>query len=121
MMVCTIILALLVGLVVTSQTLAAAVSTYQRAYAVLVALGIPRWRLVMLVLVKSFWIGFVGVVVALPVVYVLKLAAVFVQTRILLPTELLVITALLTIGMALVSGVSALAALRKLEPATLLR
>jgi putative ABC transport system permease protein len=120
-MLCTIALALLVGLVVTSQTLYAAVLASLKEYAVLDALGIPRWRLAALTLAKSFWIGALGMVLALPVIYALGAAALLIRTRLLLPVELMLITAGLTLGMALVSGISALRPLRRVEPATLLR
>ncbi len=120
-MLCTISLALLVGLVVTSQTLYAAVLASLREYAVLDAMGIPRWRLIVLTLAKSFWIGAFGILLAFPVVLVLSWAALLMRTRVLLPVEMLLVTAALTMGMALVSGISALRPLRQVEPATLLR
>jgi putative ABC transport system permease protein len=120
-MLCTLVLALLVGLVVTSQTLYAAVSASVREYAVLDALGLPRWRLVALVLSQSFWIGAGGVVTALPVVFGLSAAALLIRTTVLLPPWLVLTTAALTLGMALLSGVWALRSLRQVEPATLLR
>lgn len=120
-MICTVVLALLVGLVVTRQTLYAATVAALREYAVLDALGIPRWRLVMLVLAKSFWIGLFGVAIALPLIVSLSRAALLVRTLVLLPDWLMISTALLTLAMALVSGLSALRSLRQLEPATLLR
>ncbi len=79
-MVCTIILALLVGLVVTSQTLYAAGLAALREYAVLDALGIPRGRMVKLVLTKSFWIGAGGIILALPTIHILSWAAVLIHT-----------------------------------------
>jgi putative ABC transport system permease protein len=120
-MLCTIILALLVGMIVTSQTLYAAVLASLREYAVLDALGIRRLRLVGLVMAQSFWIGALGVVLALPVTFTLSGVALFVRTRILLPGELLLVTVGLTMSMALLSGLSALRPLRHVEPATLLR
>lgn len=119
-MLATVALALLVGLVVTSQTLYAASIASLREYAVLDALGIPRKRLVGLVLAKSFWIGIVGVVLAAPVTYFLKWAATLVETQVYLPYWLLSSTCLLTLGMALVSGLWALRSLRGVEPAILL-
>ena len=50
-------LGLLVGAVVTSQTLYAATAASLREYAVLRALGIPRWRMAMAVMAQSFWVG----------------------------------------------------------------
>jgi putative ABC transport system permease protein len=120
-MLCTIVLVLLVGLIVTSQTLYAAVLASLREYAVLDALGIRRLRLVGLVMAQSFWIGALGIVLALPVTWVLSVIALLVRTRILLPGELLLVTTGLPMAMALLSGLSALRPLRHVEPATLLR
>jgi len=120
-MACTVVLALLVGLVVTSQTLYAATASSLREYAVLDALGIPRQRMVGLVLAKSFWIGVVGVCVALPVSLGLAEAARLLETKVLLPSWVLVGSAALTMSMALLSGVAALRSLRLVEPVSLLR
>jgi putative ABC transport system permease protein len=120
-MICTVLLALLVGIVVTRQTLYAATLASLREYAVLDALGIPRRRLVFLVLAKSFWIGLVGVAIAVPVIFALSRTAGLLDTQVLLPGWLLCFSQGLTLMMALVSGVSALRSLRQVEPATLLR
>jgi putative ABC transport system permease protein len=120
-MVCTVGLALLVGLVVTSQSLYAAVLASLREYAVLDALGIPRWRLALLVLAQSWWIGVAGLVVAFPMIFVLSGAAAAVHTRVILPPELLAGAAGLSLVVVLASGVSALRSLRRIEPAALLR
>jgi putative ABC transport system permease protein len=120
-MVCTVSLALLVGLVVTSQTLHAAVLAAIREYAVLDALGVPRWRLLSLVLAQSLWIGLAGLVLALPICYLLSFAALLFQTRVILPPNLVLATTVLTLTMSGLSGLLALRALRHVEPATLLR
>lgn len=117
----TAALALLVGGVVTSQTLYAATLASLREYAVLRALGIPRWRIGAAVVAQSFGVGIVGVVLALPVVFGLGYAAEVVGTRMLLPTWLLGSVACITLAMALVSGLGALRSLRLMEPAQLLR
>src|SRR5262249_39612879 len=61
----TSVLALIVGLVITSQTLYAATAASLREYAVLRALGLPRWRIATMVLAQSFWIGLGGVATSL--------------------------------------------------------
>jgi putative ABC transport system permease protein len=120
-MLCTMSLALLVGLVVTSQTLHAAVLASLREYAVLDALGIPRWRLLALVLLKSLWIGLAGLLLSLPVCFLLSAVALLIRTRVVLPPGLLGLTVGLTLAMSALSGLLALRALRHVEPATLLR
>jgi putative ABC transport system permease protein len=115
-------LGLLVGAVVTSQTLYAATIASLREYAVLRALGIPRWRMALMVVSQSFWIGIIGILLALPAVYGLAEAADrLMRVKIDLPLWLQGSAAVVTLLMALLSGLFALRSLRQIEPATLLR
>jgi putative ABC transport system permease protein len=114
-------LGLLVGAVVTSQTLYAATAASLREFAVLRALGIPRWRMAVLVMNQAFWIGVFGICLALPAVYALAELADRLTVQIQLPWWLLAGTAGVTMVMALGSGLLALRSLRDVEPATLLR
>jgi putative ABC transport system permease protein len=114
-------LGLLVGLVVTSQTLYAATAASLREYAVLRALGIPRWRMALMVLAQSFWVGTIGVGVALPLFYGLAQLAEHWNVPVARPWWLLPSAASVTLAMAMVSGLLALRSLRQVEPATLLR
>jgi putative ABC transport system permease protein len=118
---CTAGLALFVGLVVTSQTLYAATAASLREYAVLRALGIPRWRMAAMVLAQSFWVGIFGVALATPVIFALGACGNFAGAHVLLPRWLLVAGNSLTMAMALLSGLAALRSLRLVEPITLLR
>ncbi|MFO0929692.1 MAG: ABC transporter permease [Gemmataceae bacterium] len=120
-LVCTACLALLVGLVVTSQTLYAAVVSSLREYAVLRALGIARGRMAGLVLAQSFWIGLSGVALGLPGSFALAAAGDRVGATVALPWWLLTASTVVTVGMGLVSGLTALRSLRLVEPITLLR
>jgi putative ABC transport system permease protein len=115
------LLGLLVGAVVTSQTLYAATAASLREYAVLRALGIPRWRMILTVLAQSFWVGLAGVGIALPVVFFLAQGADALGAKVLLPPWLLGSAAAVTMSMALLSGLAALRSLRLVEPAALLR
>jgi putative ABC transport system permease protein len=114
-------LGLMVGAVVTSQTLYAATIASLREYAVLRALGIPRWRMALTVLAQSFWVGMGGLLVAVPAILGLCRAAGAAAVPVLLPPELLLIAAAVTMTMALLSGLMALRSLRLVEPALLLR
>jgi putative ABC transport system permease protein len=114
-------LGLLVGAVVTSQTLYAATAASLREYAVLRALGIPRWRMAITVVAQSFWVGAAGISLALPAIFGLAHLVDTQGARVLLPPRLLLATAAVTLTMALLSGLAALRSLRLVEPATLLR
>jgi putative ABC transport system permease protein len=117
----TSVLALIVGLVITSQTLYAATVSSLREYAVLRALGLPRWRISALVLAQSFWIGLGGVLASLPVALLLGRVAGLIGAEVQLPPWLLAATIMVTMTIALVSGLLALRSLRLVEPANLLR
>jgi putative ABC transport system permease protein len=114
-------LGLLVGAVVTSQTLYAATAASMREYAVLRALGIPRWRMAGLVISQAFWVGLFGVALALPAVFGLAAVADKLGVRVELPFWLLGSATAVTMAMALLSGLLALRSLRQVEPAVLLR
>jgi putative ABC transport system permease protein len=115
------VLGLLVGAVVTAQTLYAATAASLREYAVLQAQGIPRWRIKGAVVMQSFWVGAAGIGLALPLSWLLAGVANWAGTRVLLEPWLVGGAAALTLAMALLSGLAALRSLRLLEPAQLLR
>jgi putative ABC transport system permease protein len=114
-------LGLMVGAVVTSQTLYAATAASMREYAVLRALGIPRWRMAMMVVAQAFWVGVAGICLALPTAFALQKAAESVHVPLLLPWWLTGSAAAITLITALVAGLAALRSLRLVEPAVLLR
>src|SRR5262249_18225783 len=115
-------LGLLVGAVVTSQTLYAATAASLREYAVLRALGIPRWRMAAAVLAQSFWVGIIGIALALPVIYLVSQGTDLLGgAKVRLPYWLVGGTSLVTMAMAMISGLLALRSLRLIEPAILLR
>jgi putative ABC transport system permease protein len=114
-------LGLLVGAVVTSQTLYAATAASMRELAVLRALGIPRWRMAATVMGQSFWVGLTGILVSLPVIYGLSGVAEVLGAQVLLSDQLLGATVAGTLVMVLLSGLAALRSLRLAEPAALLR
>jgi putative ABC transport system permease protein len=114
-------LGLLVGAVVTSQTLYAATVASVREFAVLRALGISRGKIAAAVVAQAGGVGVVGVAVALPVIFGLASLAEQAGTHLDLSMPLLGATAGVTLVMALASGLAALRSLRLMEPANLLR
>jgi putative ABC transport system permease protein len=119
------LLGLIVGMVVTSQTLYAATIASAREYAILLALGIPRWRISVTVLAQSFWVGIIGIALAYPTIQglsqlVLVAGGGAVKVKLdnwwLLPGA-----AVVTIGMAMFAGAFALRSVRRIEPMSLLR
>jgi putative ABC transport system permease protein len=118
---CAALLGLLVGAVVTSQTLYAATAASMREYAVLRALGIPRWRMSLTVVALAFWVGIAGIGLALPTVFGLSELGNYLGAKVLLPSWLLGGAVTVTMTMAILSGLTALRSLRLVEPAELLR
>jgi putative ABC transport system permease protein len=118
---CAAALGLLVGAVVTSQTLYSATAASLKEFAVLQALGIPRWRMAATVLAQSFWVGVAGIALAFPATLGLAGLADRLGAKVLLPEWLLAGAGAVTMFMALLSGLFALRSLRGVEPVTLLR
>jgi putative ABC transport system permease protein len=117
----TALLSLLVGMAITSQTLYAATAAALREYAVLRALGIPRWRMAGMVMAQSLWVGMAGIALALPLILALAAGGAGAGARVVLPLWLFALGSGLTLAMALASGLAALRSLRLVEPITLLR
>src|SRR3954468_3974609 len=117
----TALLGLLVGMVVTGQTLYAATAASAKEHAILLAMGIPRRKGTATVLVQSFWVGLFGIVVAFPTVHGLAYLGRVAEVVIPLPLELLGIAAVVTLVMSLLAGLLALRSVRQIEPMSLLR
>lgn len=115
------LLGLIVGAVVTSQTLYAATMASVREYAILLALGIPRWRIRWTVVTQAWWIGVLGVLVSFPAIFGMAKLAGYLGVNPQLDPQLLAGASAITLGMALVSGVIALRSIRQIEPINLLR
>jgi putative ABC transport system permease protein len=113
----TTLLGLLVGGVVTSQTLYAATAASQREFSTLRAMGIPRWRLKLNVLVQSFWVGLFGLCTAFPLVLLLSETANAMGTAVRLHPLILSSSAAITMLMALGSGLAALRSFQNVDPA----
>ena len=115
------VLGLMVGAVVTSQTLYSATASSIREYAVLKAMGIPRWRTSLHVMTLAGWVGVIGILIAIPAIYGLSEVAAIWGVQMRLETWLLVTVAVVTLLMAVGAGLFALRSLRGVEPALLLR
>ncbi len=113
----TAMLGLLVGAVVTSQTLYAAMAASQREFSTLRAMGIPAWRLRMTVIAKSFWVGFFGLIVAAPVTVVVSEIATAIGIKVTLHPLVVLGASVITLTMALLSGLAALRSVEGVDPA----
>lgn len=115
------LLGLVVGAVITSQTLYAAIVGSIREYATLRALGVPGRSLRAVVLEQSLWVGVLGLLLTgVAGVATTWLADAF-HVAMRIPLWAIGGTAVLVLGIALLSGLIALRSLNRAEPATLLR
>lgn len=117
----TAALGLLVGAVVTSQTLYSATATLLRELAVLKSLGVPRWRMNLFIVQQALVIGVVGLLLGVPLAFGFEALGNLIGTRIDITGWLLWATMTIVLTMALFSGLLALRALNRVDPAELLR
>jgi putative ABC transport system permease protein len=115
------LLGLVVGALVTMQTLYAATMASAREYATLFALGVPRRRVGLTVMAQSFWVGLAGVLLAYPVVLGLAALATQAGTPVVVRWEITAAAAAITLVTALTAGLVALRSVRQIEPMSLLR
>ena len=80
-----------------------------------------RWRIAGVVVTQAFWIGVLGVAVAVPISFIAQAAGARLNVQIMLQPWILVYAAAVTLVMALLSGLVALRSLRLVEPEALLR
>jgi len=111
----------LVGAVITSQTLIAAVNGSVREYATLNALGVGVGALRRVVLEQAFWVGALGLLGASVLGVVLLLLARGQNVPVVLNLPAALGCIILVMGLAAVSGLAAMRSLRAADPATLLR
>jgi putative ABC transport system permease protein len=115
------LLGLVIGVVITSQTLRAAVLGSLREYATFRAIGVPARKLGGVVLEQSLWIGGAGILLTLLTSVAIKLLAGLFDITLTLTVWAVVLAALIGLVTAVVSGLMALRELYRLEPAELLR
>jgi putative ABC transport system permease protein len=111
----------LVGAVITSQTLIAAVNGSVREYATLNALGVGVAALRRVVLEQAFWVGALGLFGAGLLGIVLMLLARSQDVPVVLTLPAVLACIILVMGLAAVSGLAAMRSLHRADPATLLR
>lgn len=111
----------LVGAVITSQTLMAAVAGSVREYATLNALGVGLRNLRWVVLEQAFWVGAIGLTGALVLAGALLALAWSEEVPVALNVPVAAACIVLVMALAAVSGLFALRSLRKADPASLLR
>jgi len=115
------VIVLVVGVVITSQTLFAAVASAVREYAMLNALGAGLSALRRVILEQAFWVGMVGVAIGSALSIAIMLLAAGQDVPIVFNALAAVSCAVLVMSIALISGLLAAGVINHLEPANLLR
>ncbi len=115
------LLGLIIGVVITSQTLKAVINSSIREYATLRALGVSLRSLRSVVVEQAGWVGLTGAAITLAVGAALVQIGRSNHVLIVAPWWAHAGTALFVIVIALLSGLLALRVLTKAEPASLLR
>ncbi|HSC78961.1 MAG TPA: ABC transporter permease [Chitinolyticbacter sp.] len=115
------LLGLIVGAVITSQTLASAILASLKEFAAMRALGVSRQALRNIVLEQAFWIGACGLLLTALLSSGIGLLADWAQVPMLFPPWLLLGSTAIILAIALLSGLYALRPLYQADPATLLR
>ncbi|MCS6244960.1 MAG: hypothetical protein H2172_14050 [Opitutus sp.] len=114
-------LGLIIGVVITSQTLKAVINSSLREYATLRALGVSLRSLRLVVVEQAGWVGLAGAATTLAVGATLVELGRAGHVLIVAPWWAHVGTLVFVIVIALVSGLLALGTLTRAEPASLLR
>ena len=114
------VVALLVAVVITSQTLTAAVAGSLKEYAALRALGFSMRALRRIVVAQSAWVGVAGLAAGGVLTLLLALAAAAGAIPMVLSLPMIAIAAALIILTSISSGLLALRRIGQADPATLL-
>lgn len=114
-------LGLLIGVIITWQTLRGAIMANIKEFASLRALGVSMGDLRNIVMELSFWVGVVGVIAAGALTWLVSLIAVAGGVPMYFPPTLIIVVAVFLVIIAMVSGFLSLGILKNSQPADLLR
>ncbi len=117
----SVLIGIVVGVVITSQTLRAIILNWLKEFATLRALGVPVAALRGIVLELAGWIGVLGLAGTGAAAFALAMVADETNVSLRFPWWAIVATIIFTFAVAFVSGFVALRALYATEPAELLR
>lgn len=115
------LLALIVGIVITSQTLSGAILASIKEFAAMRALGVARNSLRATVIEQSLWVGLIGLAVTALLTYLIGALADYWRIAMNFPWWMLAGVAGVMMLIAVLSGLLSLRPLMAAEPASLLR
>ena len=115
------LLALIVGIVITSQTLSGAILASIKEFAALRALGVSQRSLRAIVIEQSLWVGAIGLASTATLTVLIAWLGDQWRVAMTFPWWMLMGVAVSMIGIAVLSGLMAMRPLLRAEPASLLR
>jgi len=110
-----------IGIVITWQTLQAAILANIKEFAGLRALGVAMGSLRMIIVELSFWVGIFGLIVTALLVVIISLVAKFFAIPMDFPLYIDIPVSVILLLIAVLSGLFSLGVLKKSQPADLLR
>lgn len=110
-----------IGIVITWQTLQAAILANIKEFASLRALGVAMGSLRMIIVELSFWVGVFGLIVTAILVTIISVIAKFFAIPMDFPLYIDIPVSLILLLIAMLSGLFSLGVLKKSQPADLLR
>ena len=117
----SVVIGVVIGVAITSQTMRGAIMANIKEFASLRALGVSMGSLRISILELSWWVGVAGLGMTALLVYGVSLLAANSGVAMAFPAPAVTLVAGLLMVISLVSGVVALGALKKSQPADLLR
>ncbi len=112
---------ILVSVMITTQTLRAAVTSLRSQFGTMQALGISQWRISGLTMELALWTGVLGAVLAMTCAFVLQALFLFLDLNMLITWKLVAATTASLLAISLVSGVLCLTFVLSVKPVELLR
>jgi putative ABC transport system permease protein len=115
------VLAIGIGIGITSQTLRGAILSNIREFASLRALGISMWSLRLIVMELSFWVGVAGLLATGVLTWLVSRASGAIGLPLVIRAQPAAMVFGLLMVLAVISGAMAMGILKKSQPADLLR
>ena len=116
-----ILLAIGIGIGITSQTLRGAILSNIREFASLRALGISMWSLRLIVMELSFWVGVAGLAMTGVLTWLVSIATSSIGLPLVVRLPAIEWVSAMLMILAVASGAMAMGVLKKSQPADLLR
>lgn len=120
-LIAAVIISGFIGVVITWQTLRGAIMANIKEFASLRALGVSMGSLRVIVMELSFWVGVVGILMALALTWGVSMLASMGALPMAFPLPIVIAVSIFLLIIAMLSGLLSLGVLKNSQPADLLR